>query len=204
MKSNNKILYLGLDPARFKHQGALFHYPVIRTLPLPFDVSDCHLWTHIICTSRTTVEILFSNCHPRCHFIAVGQATVEKIKEYGTFTISVAEEERAEGIVALLSSLVLKDSYLFYPHSEGSRALIGEYLQKNKIAHRDTILYKTVADLTLPPPDLKQFDEIVFTSPSVVDAFLALYGELPIGKKLTAIGPVTQNRLNNHDKEIYV
>jgi uroporphyrinogen-III synthase len=40
------------------------------------------------------------------------------------------------------------------------------------------------------------FDEIVFTSPSTVAAFKEIFGALPRGKKLVAIGPITEEALD--------
>jgi uroporphyrinogen-III synthase len=56
-------------------------------------------------------------------------------------------------------------------------------------------LYETVAQRVEPVPDLRLFDEIVFTSPSTVDAFFEIFGHIPSGKKIVAIGPVTADRL---------
>ena len=44
-------------------------------------------------------------------------------------------------------------------------------------------------------PDLTKVDEIVFTSPSTVKAFLDVFSEIPQDKKLTTIGPVTEQAL---------
>ncbi len=39
--------------------------------------------------------------------------------------------------------------------------------------------------------------EIVFTSPSTVDAFLNVYGEIPTGKIVTTQGSITQQRISS-------
>jgi uroporphyrinogen-III synthase len=44
-------------------------------------------------------------------------------------------------------------------------------------------------------PNLAAFDEIVFTSPSTIEAFLAIFGALPRDKILTPVGPVTEAAL---------
>jgi uroporphyrinogen-III synthase len=56
-------------------------------------------------------------------------------------------------------------------------------------------LYDTVTQKLEPKPDLNHVQEIVFTSPSTVLAFLEIFGALPKGKKLIAIGPITQQQL---------
>jgi uroporphyrinogen-III synthase len=58
-------------------------------------------------------------------------------------------------------------------------------------------LYDTVSQEICPKPDLDQVDEIVFTSPSTVKAFVEIFGGLPRGKKCLAIGPITQQALLN-------
>jgi uroporphyrinogen-III synthase len=56
-------------------------------------------------------------------------------------------------------------------------------------------LYDPIFQAPLPIPNLDEFDEIVFTSPSTVRAFLAIYGEIPKDKIIAPIGPITKMSL---------
>jgi uroporphyrinogen-III synthase len=56
-------------------------------------------------------------------------------------------------------------------------------------------LYDTVPQKLEPIPDLNAIDEIVFTSPSTVRAFVEIFRHIPQDKTLTCLGPITQEEL---------
>lgn len=123
--------------------------------------------------------------------IAVGQKTAEALGR----PCLVAEEETAEGVIKILKTL--NDPYVLYPHSARSRSVISEYL--TDIRHKEIIAYDTVSQVPFDPPPLDPFDEIFFTSPSTVDAFLEIYGALP-DKQLIAQGEITRKHLDSFAK----
>jgi uroporphyrinogen-III synthase len=109
--------------------------------------------------------------------------------------VSAAENETAEGVVELLEKHDFSGAYFLWPHSLLSRPLLSDYLASRKIPCDACVFYETHTRRPASLPDLSLYDEIVFTSPSTVDAFVALYGALPTDKLLTPIGPVTAKRL---------
>ena len=72
---------------------------------------------------------------------------------------------------------------------------MNDYFEKKGLRYRECLLYETLPAQLDKLPDLNKVDEIHFTSPSTVRAFLKLYGCFPKNKSLTAIGPVTQEYL---------
>jgi uroporphyrinogen-III synthase len=104
----------------------------------------------------------------------------------------MTEESTQEGVIALISQI---DGYFFLPHSKLSRSILVDYFQANGIPHLALPLYTTENIVPAPIPNLDDFDEIIFTSPSTVIGFLQIYGKLPKGKKLTPIGPITEQTL---------
>ncbi len=102
-----------------------------------------------------------------------------------------------EGVIELIRKI--KDGYFFIPRSKRARSVLTEYLIREKIPHFAFDLYDTHFQRLEPVPNLDEFDEIVFTSPSTVEGFIHIYGSLPKGKKLSAIGPVTKKEI-----EIYL
>jgi len=89
----------------------------------------------------------------------------------------------------------LENAYFFMPRSSSSRPIIVNFFQERQIRYQSCDLYDTVTQILEPRPDLDQIDEIVFTSPSTVRAFIEIFGTLPNGKRLIAIGPVTEEAL---------
>lgn len=212
--TNKKILYLGLElPKTLKNKNAL-HYPIIKIIPYPLDTHEVQItfrkipsYTHIVFTSKSAVHIFFQYLpsfgftleHLRDKdFVAVGQATADLIGEHGIQASIVPLEETAEGIVRELRSLPLEQAHIFWPHSALSRPILKDFFEQHSLHYTECILYETHPQRpSVPAPDLSQIDEIVFTSPSTVNAFIEIFGQLPKDKHLTAIGPVTQTRLNS-------
>ena len=200
-----KILYTGLKPKQLIDGFAeIDHLPVLKIKPKAFEeVSDfikqITLASHIIITSQTAAEILanylqklkinLSELHGKM-WIAVRTST-EKMMKQLQLPVKVAEFECAEGVIEVIKKLNCKNSFFFWPHSSLARPLITSYLSENKISLLEFSLYEPIVNRDLPLPCLENYDAIMFTSPSGVDAFKELYGQLP-QKNLLAIGPVTK------------
>ncbi len=188
-----QILYLGLDPSRYPQK--VVHYPVIRTeLIEGLDVSKADFATHFLFTSRSAVKHWFELSSVNGQVLAVGMATAAALRQQG-IEARVAPTATQEGIVELFETMDLSSSYLFWPRSALARSIIEEYLMKRNAPFCALDLYETKWQRLEPVPDLANFDEIVFTSPTTVDAFLKIFGAIPNDKKLTPIGPVTKAAL---------
>lgn len=206
-----KVLYLGLEVSQ-KFQGAeITHYPIIRIVPrdahseeIQASFQEIAAYTHLIFTSKSAVDIFFKFrsqfnidlcCLLEKNFIAVGVATASSLQKHGVQSIKVASEETAEGVVQLLRTMPLDDAYLLWPCSAMARSVLTDFFHERRIKFRKCIFYDTVLHQPYSPPNLDQFDEIIFTSPSTVDAFLKIYGSFPQHANLRAIGPITQEHL---------
>ncbi len=193
-------LYLGIDlPADLQ----ALHYPVIRTVPL--EIAP-HLWdnfpnfTHVIFTSKNGVKIFLQSgrsLHQK-QLLAIGQKTAAQLLQVGLRPLGIAETETQEGMIELLRTLDLKGAYILYPRSALARKPLENFLIEQQIRYQVWDLYTTVFQKPLPVPDLNLIDEIIFTSPSTVRAFIAAFGQIPPDKKLTCIGPVTEAELLEH------
>lgn len=206
------ILYLGLDPQHFTSAGLITHCPIIEIVPYSFEnpliqkaLQNFKEYTHVIFTSKSAIPLLISYAKKAGYekeliskvIVVVGRATAVALTQFGLKADWIAEEETAEGVVKLLEQLDLKDSWSFWPHSAGSRDLIPLFFQQMNHRLSSCIFYETKAKIPKVIPQLDDYDEVVFTSPSVVDAFLQIYGTLPKNIKLTPIGPVTKKYLSN-------
>jgi len=200
----SRILYLGLRlPEALKSCAHVTHLPLIQIKPRPFkdleeSFKDHLLWTHLVFTSQTAVDLFFEVCH---HFdfermnskkiLAVGKMTAARLKNWGMEVDALPAEETAEGMTALCQTWNVNQVYAFWPHSALSRPVLTNYWQQQGIRYQDCVLYETYPQQPVDLPSLEHFDEIIFTSPSTVDAFIQFYERLPIKTKLTSIGPVT-------------
>lgn len=186
----HKILYLGIDPSRYKHAGLLVHCPIIKTVPIfPLDDLVVRIWpsiTHVLFTSPSAVKHWPLSLIEK-KILSIGGGTSSEIP----MTSLIAPFSTQEGVIELIESLDLSGAYLFWPHSSKSRPLIQAYLTRKKVRFYAFDLYETQTHRPSSLPDLAEFAEIVFTSPSTVHAFIELFGAIPSEKKITSIGPVT-------------
>ncbi len=165
------------------------HYPVIYTVRCPLVAfPDWHLFTHIIFTSQTAVEYWPGPWDKQ--ILAIGNETAQKLREKGLEPV-VAPEATQEGIMKIVG-----EGYYFIPRSKRARGDLDEYMRARGIRFQAFDLYETHFQKPLPVPDLNEFDEVIFTSPSTVEGFLRIFGKFPEGKKLTAIGPITSREIS--------
>jgi uroporphyrinogen-III synthase len=209
-------LYLGTDPTEFESDGHLIHYPVIKIVPRSLEApemkrafDDLDEYTHLIFTSKNAVKIFFEHLtvlqrslaelQSKC-VIAIGQVTAAYLLAGGLKPTVVAPTETQEGVIRLLNTMDLSDAYLFLPRSSISRPILANFFQQRQLRYQACDLYDTVSQVLHPKPDLTKIDEIVFTSPSTVKAFIEIFGEVPRDKKCVVIGPITQLALKEGGK----
>jgi hydroxymethylbilane synthase len=203
-----RILYFGTDPSNYLHDAVLVHHPLISIVPRPAQPAYAHMsdYTHILLTSKNAVAVLLAHLTERGELsalhekeiCAIGKATAAEIEKRGFRVKWVAEEETQEGMIARLKKEELGKAYLFYPRSAKARPLLKEFLGSLGVRHTVCDIYDT-STCTLPLISLEEFDELVFTSPSTVEAFFERYKTLPPGIAVTAIGPVTQAALAQNE-----
>lgn len=214
--ARKKILYLGLEAPEEDCSKNFFHFPIIQVLARAPHLAEIretfaqiNEYTHFIFTSKNSVRFflktLFYFQLPIAFLvnktvIAVGKKTAQLLADCKIALSQVAEEETAEGIINLLKKSNLCRAYICWPHSALSRSLLKEFFINNQVRFKECILYDTLPHLPEPLPALRhivdQVEEIIFTSPSTVDAFLHFLGKFPQNKKLTSIGPITQQHID--------
>ncbi|MBA2728377.1 MAG: uroporphyrinogen-III synthase, partial [Parachlamydiaceae bacterium] len=166
-------------------------------------------YTHLVITSKTAISLLFEFAENYGiakktildkKVIVVGKATAAAAAEYGLSATFPVADETAEGMVTILKGQNLQAAYLFWPHSVLSRSILPEFFQNEGLRYCDAVLYDTIPNCKIhyPQLDLNVIDEIVFTSPSTVDAFCQILGPIPWHKQITSIGPITAAYLENH------
>ena len=208
----NKTLYLGLEvPAHLKNENVV-HLPLIKIIPKKINdplviqaFENFKHYTHVIFTSRNAVSI-FCDLATSFNFpleeiqskivVVVGKHTAKKLRDHQLVAGYIAKEETAEGVTKVLMDLDLSGSHVFLPQSSLARSVISDWLMEQKIKYTSCYTYDTASNLPENLPNLAAFEKIVFTSPSVVNAFLKAYGNLPRDKALISIGPITEQHIN--------
>lgn len=190
-------VYLGLKPPKDTAIKKFHHCPIIEIVPKIRSTRPLPPFTHIVFTSKSAVKIFCCYFDPKGLMdktvIAVGTQTAQGLIDCGVDVDYMPEIESSEGLIALLETLNLQDAQIFWPHSALSRPVITDYLTNKQIPFTEWVIYTTIPREPTPLPE--EFHELVFTSPSTVDAFLLFFDEFPPDVKLTAIGPVTEQYL---------
>lgn len=206
-----KTVYLGIDPPDRKE---CIHYPIIRTVPFPNSQEDImqgfqnlSAYTHLLFTSKNGVRYFaqklneFGYSKQDAHgkeIVAVGKKTAALLSEYGFEVSLIAEEETGEGVIKKMEVLELKGAHFFWPHSALARPVIADYFHRRGVPLQECHLYTVEPSFPDKPLPLADVHEIIFTSPSTLDAYLALFGPLPTHKRIKGIGPVTARYIHNH------
>lgn len=155
-------------------------------------------YTHLIFTSKTAVSLFYSHfTTPQdAIIIAVGIATAAAVRRFELqASIIIAEQECAEGVIAVLEGLHLEDACILWPHAAAARTLISDHLIERKVDFDAPIFYDTYIQRPEIVPNLEDYDELIFTSPSTVDASIEVFGCNLQKKILTCMGLVTKNYL---------
>ena len=210
---SKRILYLGLDPTHYATNGQIIHWPIIQIVPRPLSdpaiheaLSNFELYSHVIVTSKSTVPILLGYLSQlsidrqtwiQKTTLAVGQMTAKYLKGCGIIPTRIAQEETAEGMIEELKELPLNQAHIFWPHSGKARPVIKDFLVAQGIQHTTCVLYDPKPQIPETLPNLEEFNEIIFTSPSTVEAFLEIFGVFPSHIQLVTIGPITTDFLNS-------
>jgi len=200
------VLYLGLTPPNGEN---IVHCPLIEIIPrdsLDVNLSVLDQMTHLIFTSKNGVKILFEKvatqlCESKI-CVSVGSSTTKSLQERGMKNIITASIETAEGVVQLLQKNHQPEFFYFWGHAAKARPIIVEGLTQMRAKFLHCVLYDTIVRPPKTEIYLNDFAEIIFTSPSTVEAFLQIFDSFPKRAKLTAIGPITSKFLKKKITEL--
>lgn len=192
------MLYTGLD-APTSLEKRILHVPLIQTTALNTPLPDLEAFTHFIFTSKTAVRIMCERADIRHKpILSVGKKTTLELERYGCKTIFTAANECQEGIMDEISKLSHPNPNFFWPHSRLSRPNLQQFLEQKKLRHTTHILYDTTPRPPEVPIDLSKIDEIFFSSPSTIDAYISLFGPINPSKRIYCQAAITEAYLKTH------
>jgi len=206
IRKNRRILFTGLSEERFFIEGTYFHLPLIEIKPLEdYAELDRHLKTirrfdWIIFGSRYGVEYFFKRLRAigedsralyRIKIAAIGGSTGRRLSDHGIFPDLIPRKESSEGLIGVFRKLKLKGKKVFLPRSDISDKGLERRLEDLGAQVTSSFAYRNAMPIDLPEVDLKEFDEVMFTSPSTVRNFKRRYIKIPDGIKVKCIGNVT-------------
>lgn len=191
-RQNEKSLYFGLDPARFLTRGPIEHCPLIEIKPLKLSKENLRRLdesAYLLLTSQTSLKILFElfkkdplrlELLKKKRVIAIGHATRQFALDQGLSVDYLSLKDSQEGLIDLFSQIPLTlHSQIFYPKSTQARALLLNFLKCHHPQVKVCDLYETLPIKPQKIPSLKDYQELVFTSSSVVKSFFQIYKDIP-------------------------
>ena len=160
-------------------------------VPLRQAAERAHDFDWIVLTSVNAVEGFaraLAEVHPRMRseglrFCAIGPATAAALRKHGLQVDLMAEEARAEGVVAALATRGSPRGRSFLiPRADIGRDHVARELSAAGALVTEVIAYRTVSEHSLPEQvhqSLKAglVDVVTFTSASAVRSFASILGE---------------------------
>jgi uroporphyrinogen III methyltransferase/synthase len=178
--------------------------------PLRDAAARAHAFDWIVLTSANAVDALmgagFQAAARRAvgaaRFCAVGPSTAAHLKKQGLAADLVADEARAEGVIAAMTaSGTVGGKSILIPRADIGRDAIARALSEAGALVTEVIAYQTVAEQTVPDAVLRaleagRVDVTTFTSGSAVRALAGMLGadrtrSLLDRSVVAVIGPTT-------------
>ncbi len=209
-----KILYVGTNPEKYKSLGRIVHFPMIEIeeaqhqpqeiQKLIEELLNYHL---ILFTSRFGVHYFMkliteagipSARLSKIDMAVVGEETYEALDIYDLRASLVSSVETSEGFLqALRGKYNLKDKKILFPRSSLPNPFLKDQLSQLGAMVKEFIVYQNKKPIKkdLPPVDIQK---VIFTSPSTVKNFLEDYGKIPAAWRILSKGPHTKKALEDY------
>jgi len=206
--TTKRVLVTGTESERYEHLGCVVHTPLVELTRIERnpEINRCINSSSdiVVFTSRFAVrfwmELLRAAGYDARWFtrrliVSIGQTTSVELSGYCVAPDYQAEEESSSGLLALFQKERITHKKVLLPRSD--KAL--DILPKGLEAMGNRVMLVAVYSNSMPANpvkvDLAQFDAVVFTSPSGVRNFLALYGFIPSHLEIIARGEQVQSAL---------
>ena len=169
----------------------------IQTKSVSFETLQLN--NYLIFTSKEAVKSVLKSEVKNVHSISclcVGSKTKSFLEKKG-FTV-IESADYAEDLIEVIDSKYKDNSFTFFCGNIRKNT-IPNYFQENKIAYNEIVVYET----KLKPHQIKkQFDGVLFFSPSGVNSFLEK--NTLENKTYFCIGTTTAKALENRTKNIII
>ena len=205
------ILVTGTTCSEYQEQGNVIHTPLIKIEKnregnsLLKQCAGSYRW--IVFTSRYGVRFFFEILNEMrldvrslglAKIASVGRTTTLELKKHHICPDIEPETESAEGLIRYFEAINLSNSKILLPRSSKGLPYLPEALARMGNSVTDLPVYNNFMNEAAEKVDLTQFHKIIFSSPSGVEAFKKIYGELPEGIPLTARGKTTENSIKKN------
>jgi uroporphyrinogen III methyltransferase/synthase len=205
-----KVLITGTSAESYENYPNGKHTPLIQidkitnNKPIYASLQEITAFDWLIFTSRYGVRYFFEAFNElkldirslaKVKLASVGKVTTSELAKYHIYPDIESETASAEGIIRYFKEIQLTGKQLLLPRSDKGLKYLSEELEKMGNRVTDIPVYRNTVNEKAEKTDLSQFRKIVFSSPSGVEAFTQIYGEIPSGIQLIARGKTTEEKL---------
>jgi uroporphyrinogen III methyltransferase/synthase len=211
-------LVTGTTSEEYAAHGRVVHTPLIkiqkRDGAAPVQILSERLKTFdwIVFTSRYGVRYFFELLDETGFDIRVlssvriastGRTTTAELGRHHIRPDAESDTGSAEGLIRHFAESRLSGLHILLPRSDRGLKQLPDALAALGHDVTDLPVYRNTPDEGAERVDLSRFHQIIFSSPSCVEAFRRLYGELPAETLLTARGKTTLNELKHTLNETF-
>ncbi|MDR0510258.1 MAG: uroporphyrinogen-III C-methyltransferase [Rikenellaceae bacterium] len=194
-------LVTATDAAPYQHLGRVIHTPLIKIEPVDpaprLERLDDFEW--IVFTSRHGVACFFDAMAAsrldvrrlRAKIASVGPTTTAALAALRLYPDMEPAEHSAAGIVKWFEEQNITGRNILLARSAGGLPQLPCELERLGNNVTDMALYRTVPHPSPRKVATEEWDTVVFASPSGVEAFRKLYGEMPENKRIIVTGKTT-------------
>jgi uroporphyrinogen III methyltransferase/synthase len=205
-----KVLVTGTSDKAYDHYTNRTHTPVIKiqkikdNARLYASIKEINAFDWILFTSRHGVRYFFEALNElqldiralaNVRLASVGKTTTLELGKHHIYPNVESETESAEGLIDYFSEIKLTRKRILLPRSDKGLKRLSEALESMGNEIIDIPVYSNTLNEEAEKVDLSLFQKIIFSSPSGVEAFTQLYGEIPTGVQLIAKGETTKHKL---------
>lgn len=210
-----KVLVTGTDTSEYEHLGEIVHTPLIKIQKIESNVllqktiDEVESFDWIFFTSRYGVRHFFEILNEQkidirilanTKIASVGKVTTAELNKFHIYPNLESDTESAEGLINYFKQEKLTNQKVLLPRSDIGLKYLSEELEQLGNAVSDVPVYRNIVNKEAEKVDLSQFQKIIFSSPSGVDAFFSIYSTIPNQVELVAKGKTTEKRLKEQLK----
>lgn len=207
-KVKQTVLLTGTNNEDYKGYDQVVHTPLIsikKTISNDKILKEeLNSYDWIIFTSRYGVRFFFESLDQlevdiralaSIKIASVGNVTTAELRKNRIKPDLESTTESAEGIVNHFRENRISNQKILLPRSNKGLKFLSEELLALGNNVIDVAIYENEPNKDAPIVDLSSFQKILFSSPSGVEAFNHLYGDLPSGIQLIARGKTTEDKI---------
>lgn len=212
--SRKNVLVTGTRTEGYEHLGRLIHTPLIEITgcanneQLCKEIKGAQQYDFLLFTSRFAVRYFFnalkelrldSRHLAGIRIVSIGKTTSGELSKQGIVPDLEAEEDDSYGVVKLFGGIENPEGKnVLIPRSDIALDIIPDGLRSLKMIVKTVTAYCNRFPAEAEKVDLSTIDTIVFSSPSCIENFVRLYGQIPEGKTCITKGRVTQEKYTKY------